>query len=249
MSPTTRRARNRRGEGDLLRDEILSAAERLVNQDGSSDGLTLRAIAREAGISAPSIYAHFADREAVLDAVLDAGFERLHRTLTDRVGTVDGSTDPVRRLLAGCRGYVDFAMDEPAAYRLLFSRGRPSFGDARQDSEAGHVPPSPDPAWLNAAGPNPAAPISSWAPPGWGPRIEAFQILVDAIATCVAAGRSTSADPFADATALWTAMHGAVTLRQYLPKFPWPPLHEAVDRFAVELAHVTVDRPSVPGGG
>ena len=34
-------------------------------------------------------------------------------------------------------------------------------------------------------------------------------------------------------------MHGAVSLRQYLPNFPWPSLHRAVDRFAVELAHIT----------
>lgn len=243
MSPTTRRARNRRGEGDLLRDEIVSAAERLVNQEGGSDGLTLRAIAREAGISAPSIYAHFADREAVLDAVLDAGFDRLRRTVTDRVGRVDDGTDPVRRLLAGCRGYVDFAMEEPASYRLLFSRGRPS-GDGTFAATAGDgtfAAPTVDGVREPRPDPSPGSPDpgSDWAPPVWRPRIEAFQVLVDAITGCVAAGRSTSVDPFADATALWTAMHGAVSLRQYLPMFPWPPLHEAVDRFAIELAHVT----------
>ncbi|WP_211349411.1 TetR/AcrR family transcriptional regulator [Micromonospora pisi] len=226
MSPTTRRVRNRRGEGDLLRNEIVSAAERLVEQAGGDETLTLRAIAREAGISAPSIYAHFEDLAAVRDAVLDAGFDRLSQAIDDSTSTLDLATDPVRRLLAGCRAYVDFAMREPASYRLLFSRGRPSVDTPDREDQA--PPPS-----------DPTSPGLDGIPPAKQHHLDAFRMLIDGVSSCVAAGRSTSTDPVADATALWTALHGAVSLRQHLPKFPWPPLHEATDRFAVELAHLT----------
>ncbi|MFI6762215.1 TetR/AcrR family transcriptional regulator [Micromonospora sp. NPDC050417] len=243
MSPTTGRVRNRRGEGDLLRNEIVSAAERLVAQAGGDETLTLRAIAREAGISAPSIYAHFDDLAAVRDALLDAGFDRLSQSIDDSMRTLGATTDPVRRLLAGCRAYVDFAMREPAAYRLLFNRGRPS-GEVPPPDQ---VPPAPlpdqvPPAPLPAQAPPPSDPSSpglDQIPPTERHHLDAFRMLIDGVSNCVTAGRSTSTDPVADATALWTALHGAVSLRQHLPKFPWPPLHDAADRFAVELAHLT----------
>jgi AcrR family transcriptional regulator len=49
------RARNRRGEGSKLRADILAAATRLLEQTGSEEAVTLRAVARQVGISAPSI--------------------------------------------------------------------------------------------------------------------------------------------------------------------------------------------------
>jgi len=123
MSVQVGRTRNRRGEGGLLRDEIVAAAERLLEREGDEDAITLRSVAREAGISAPSIYAHFADREAILDAVLDLAFDRLHSLATETVSAVPGD-DPVSVLLAGCHAYADFAQREPARYRVLFARRR-----------------------------------------------------------------------------------------------------------------------------
>lgn len=49
-------ARNRRGEGALLRTEILTAATELIEAGGDERAVTLRAVARRAGIAAPSIY-------------------------------------------------------------------------------------------------------------------------------------------------------------------------------------------------
>ena len=54
-----RRARNPRGSGDRLREEIVEAGIRLVDETGDSAALTLRGVARAAGIAAPSIYQHF----------------------------------------------------------------------------------------------------------------------------------------------------------------------------------------------
>jgi AcrR family transcriptional regulator len=62
----------RRGQV-LMRREILDAAIVLLGQAGTDDGVTLRAIARQAGIAAPSVYPHFSDRDAIIDAVLAEG--------------------------------------------------------------------------------------------------------------------------------------------------------------------------------
>ena len=68
MAGSTRQ-RNVRGQGALLRDEILAAAIRVVDSSASTNEVSLRSIAREAGISNMSVYAHFDSREDVLAAV------------------------------------------------------------------------------------------------------------------------------------------------------------------------------------
>src|SRR3984893_14334035 len=66
-----RRTRNARGEGDRLRDEIIAAAIKVLSTIGAEDPFSLRAVAKEAKIAAPSVYIHFADRNALLQAVLE----------------------------------------------------------------------------------------------------------------------------------------------------------------------------------
>ncbi|GAA4263209.1 TetR/AcrR family transcriptional regulator [Dactylosporangium darangshiense] len=203
------RTRNRRGEGGLLRDEIVAAAERLLEREGDEEALTLRSVAREAGISAPSIYTHFADREAILEAVLDIAFERLRRLVLD---AAEGVEDPVERLRSGCHAYARFGMEEPARYRVLFGRqraNRPKIGSPRDITELPEV---------------------------WRHRLESFMTLVEALDGCVKAGRSASLDPFADATTLWTSLHGAVAMRQFIPGFPLPPVERTVDDLVERVA-------------
>ena len=65
-----RRERNRRGEGDRLRAEILAAASRLLEAAGTDEGLSLRAVAREVGISPQSMYLHFGNLDELGLAVL-----------------------------------------------------------------------------------------------------------------------------------------------------------------------------------
>src|SRR3954471_19008085 len=98
------RPRNRRGEGAKLREEILQAAARLLEESGREDAVTLRAVARAVGISAPSIYAHFDDREQILDAVVAEAFEDLSEAISNAVE--QETDDPVRRLDVGVRAYV-----------------------------------------------------------------------------------------------------------------------------------------------
>jgi AcrR family transcriptional regulator len=213
MSTSGGRTRNRRGEGGLLRDEIVAAAERILEREGDEAAITLRSVAREAGIAAPSIYAHFADRDAIVETVLDIAFERLRQLVVD---TIDPSgDDPVASLLAGCHAYVDFAMREPARYRVLFGRLREGRPELKLPLRMQDVPPR------------------------WRSRLQAFEVLVDGLRACVEAGRSASTDPFADATMLWTAMHGAVMMRQFVPGFPWPPFDETIDALVLRVGRIT----------
>ncbi|MEV4515921.1 TetR/AcrR family transcriptional regulator [Dactylosporangium sp. NPDC049525] len=213
MNTSGGRTRNRRGEGGLLRDEIVAAAERILEREGDEAAITLRSVAREAGIAAPSIYAHFADRDAIVEAVLDIAFERLRQLIVDTTG--DSHTDPVEALLAGCHAYVDFAMREPARYRVLFNRLREGRPELKLPLRLEDVPPR------------------------WRSRLQAFEVLVEGLSACVAAGRSASTDPFADATCLWTSMHGAVMMRQFVPGFPWPPFDETVDALVLRIGRIT----------
>ena len=58
------RRRNRRGEGERLREEIITAASQMIGETGDDTALTLRGVARRVGIAAPSIYRHFTDAGA-----------------------------------------------------------------------------------------------------------------------------------------------------------------------------------------
>ncbi len=199
------RKRNLRGQGTRLREEIEAAALRLV--DAGADPITLRAVAREAGISAPSIYDHFGDLEEIVSAVVDRCFTELTATVT---AARDRREDPVERLEAGCGAYLAFAVRQPRRYALLFVRER-----------------DPDPA----AGASPATGAT------------AFATLVDGIAACAAAGASLSQDPFGDAVALWSAMHGYASLRMTQKGFPWPEEQATLQRIIHRLARIVEAAP------
>jgi len=113
------RQRNRRGEGGKLRADILAAATQLLEETGSEEAVTLRAVARRVGISAPSIYTHFPDREAIVDAIVNDAFADFNAAIDTAV--VSASMQPAK-LRAGCAAYLRFAQERPNRYRLLFER-------------------------------------------------------------------------------------------------------------------------------
>jgi AcrR family transcriptional regulator len=117
---TGARARARRGEGELLREQILDAAEQLLVASGDEDAVSIRAIADAVGVTPPSIYLHFADKETLLFSVCDRQFEVFDQVLT----TAAAGTDPVDRLRRRSKAYVQFGIEHPEAYRIMFM-GRP----------------------------------------------------------------------------------------------------------------------------
>ncbi|WP_084216359.1 TetR/AcrR family transcriptional regulator [Pseudonocardia spinosispora] len=123
-SGSAARTRNRWGEGDRLHAEILDAASRLLSELDNEDGLTIRGVARATGIAPASIYAHFADRAALLDGLLEHEIQRLRERI-ERAGDSSDATrdvDPVRRVHDQLHAYCDFAINHPGHYRILFRR-------------------------------------------------------------------------------------------------------------------------------
>ena len=114
-----RRARNRKGEGALLRDEILSAASDLFVVLGGEENVTIRAVAAAAGVSPPSVYLHFADKGELIFAVCQALFAELDESIE---AAVAGVADPFEALRARAKAYVRFGVEHPEHYRVLFMR-------------------------------------------------------------------------------------------------------------------------------
>lgn len=114
------RTRNARGSGELLREEILRAAIALIDETDDPTALTLRGIARRAGISAPSIYSHFENLPALVEALLTESFTELAASV--RKGMAH-EKQPAAKLRAAGRAYVRFGWDHKARYRLMFAEG------------------------------------------------------------------------------------------------------------------------------
>jgi len=111
------RARNRRGEGLRLREDIIEAATRLLSAYSQPDPLSLRAVAREVGITAQSMYLHFSEKSDLIYAVMERRFGEL-ATTCDRAARE--ASQPAGRLRARCLAYCRWGMDTPGHYRLLF---------------------------------------------------------------------------------------------------------------------------------
>jgi len=125
------RTRARRGEGELLHTEILDAAERLLIETGSEEAVSIRRIADAVGVTPPSIYLHFADKEELLFAVCERQFEELDRVTEEAVVGID---DPLEELYTRGKAYVRFGLDHPEQYRILFMRGADHALDATDET-------------------------------------------------------------------------------------------------------------------
>lgn len=101
--------------GDL-RAACLRAARELLEEDGSA-GLSLRAVARRAGVSATAPYRHYADRDALVSAVAAQGY----RELAGHLLAAHPSPTTPDELAAVAVAYVRFALDHPALFRVMFA--------------------------------------------------------------------------------------------------------------------------------
>jgi AcrR family transcriptional regulator len=110
------RRRASRGRGAELRGQLLSAAMDLLAATGNEDAVSLRAVAQRVGVSVPSIYLHFADKQALLDAVCEQVFEALHVALR---AASDGAPNPLEALRRQGVAYVEFALANPEHYRIV----------------------------------------------------------------------------------------------------------------------------------
>jgi AcrR family transcriptional regulator len=112
-----RRTRARRGEGEKLKESILEAAEELLIETGDAESVSIRAVAERVGVTPPSIYLHFTDKDELIFAVCEKHFAELHRVMTD---ATDGASDPLNALRRMGRAYVSFGVNNPEQYRIIF---------------------------------------------------------------------------------------------------------------------------------
>ncbi|MEU9894918.1 TetR/AcrR family transcriptional regulator [Streptomyces phaeochromogenes] len=95
---------------------ILEVAAALVAESPDGD-VSTRAVCEAAGVGAPALYRHFGDKEGLLSAVVDHGWDKYLATKRDRVP----GTDPVQDLRDGWDTHVEFALHNPNLYRLMNS--------------------------------------------------------------------------------------------------------------------------------
>src|SRR5579875_2722959 len=101
-----------------LRDTLLAEAERTLREQGVEQ-LSLRDLARQAGVSHAAPRRHFADRQSLLDALAGAGFTRL---ASEVAAAIEGAGPDFRaRLRATGAAYVRFATEDPALMELMFA--------------------------------------------------------------------------------------------------------------------------------
>ena len=205
-APPKARARNARGDGHALRGEIVDAARAILVEDGYESAVTLRGVARRVGIAAPSARRPPPSRWRCIGRAR----RRSRRSRPARSRPARRNARRSReRLLAGCRAYIAFGVDNPNLYGLLFRRNRLLHGDE----------PRPDD-------------MVDERDPEAGP----FGGLMDSIRRCIADGSSTATDVLSTAVQLWAAMHGLVLLRGNDYQFPWPDLAQTETELITSIA-------------
>ena len=131
-SPGDRRPASGRGtyhHGDLRR-ALVEAGQEILAERGV-DGLSLREVARRAQVSQAAPYHHFADKAALVGAIVEEGFARFRHELLVSADQIGGGA--LQRFTGMGLAYVRFAVDNPALFRLLFRpelRGRIDEGPA-----------------------------------------------------------------------------------------------------------------------
>lgn len=99
-----------------LRDRLLESARKILLEEGERN-FSLRRIARESGVSATSIYLHFDNKDHLIHVLMEKSINRLNNRLEN---SVQGSTDPIEKLNILARVYVEFALENPEEYQIIY---------------------------------------------------------------------------------------------------------------------------------
>ena len=97
-------------------DSLIDAALALLEEAGLP-ALTVRAVATRAGVAPMGVYSRFGNKDGLLEALFVHGFDTLEVAIQ-----TPSDASPLRRLSIGCRGYRQFAIDNPHLYHLMFEQ-------------------------------------------------------------------------------------------------------------------------------
>src|SRR4030081_760407 len=105
------------------RDRILLAAAQLMDESGNTT-VSTRAVCERAGVEAPTLYHHFGNKQGLIDAVIQHGFNQY----VDPQTAQDNALDPIDAIRHGWDRHIRFGLENPRFYALLYGnveRGRP----------------------------------------------------------------------------------------------------------------------------
>jgi AcrR family transcriptional regulator len=114
----------------FAREAIVDAAWALVGKEGLA-GLSLRDLAKQAGITPPTVYAYFDSKNAIYDAMFGRAAGQLEETMAEPFEC----DDPRELLVMGVRRFFEFCIDDPSRYQLLFQRTLPGFQPSPESYE------------------------------------------------------------------------------------------------------------------
>jgi AcrR family transcriptional regulator len=199
------RLRNARGKGDQLRAELIGAAINLLSRLGFDEPLSLRSVAKEAKVSAPSVYLHFKDRDQLLMAVLEQLFaEKIAVRNQAEQKAAEAGGGAWEQLLAGIIATVQFALERKGHYKVLF-----------EGSVLGRMD---DPKTVTFG-----RPIQK----------RTMELIQQVIHETPAA--RVSDDPERLSLLLWAGTHGVISLIINKPTHGWPEAAVLVEQMAVAL--------------
>ena len=136
MSEAPVRRRSARGQGAALRGEVLAATMDLLAETGDEEAVSLRAVAQRVGVSVPSIYLHFADKQALLDAVCEEVFAALDTAMQTAAADAPDVFEGLRRQGVA---YVEFAVANPEHYRIVLMRKHDGSSGVHADLVMAHA--------------------------------------------------------------------------------------------------------------
>lgn len=180
-STTSRRPRAARGEGHVLRGEIVAAARALVVEKQSFEAVSMREVADRVGVTTPAIYRHFEDKDQLVAAVCDDVFTDIDAAMAEEQARFD---EPLAQLIAIATAYARFAYAHPAQYRVVMMS--PKCHRLEVDEVLDVI---------------------------------AHRRLVAAVIRCQDSGLlAADASPLVVSLALWTAVHGMVSVMLVRPE-------------------------------
>ena len=105
--------------GDL-RNTLIKTGLKILSKDGAN-ALSLRKVAKKAKVSHAAPYRHFCDKETLIAAIAEEGFRKLSKRMEEYAATIpDKPDDPFDKLVKLGRAYIQFALDNPDHYQVMF---------------------------------------------------------------------------------------------------------------------------------
>ncbi|TIC87729.1 TetR/AcrR family transcriptional regulator [Nocardioides sp. GY 10113] len=182
-----------------LRSELIATATELARRSGP-DGVALREVARQAGVSHNAAYRHFSDRDALLAEVAAVAMAQLELSMRERTARI-AEPDPGRRarlrLSETGRAYVDFALAEPGLFKVAFASM-----STLATATAPEVTPAPERS---------AAAVEGWEHAG------PYGVLGHVLDELVEAGQLSPQRREGAELTCWSAVHGFAALHQTGP--------------------------------